>query len=63
MCDGTRHVDDVGVSQVSPAVNLNLQIVYNHMDAVTMRSDWDPDQPNILESDEVKFFALNYMIT
>ena len=47
---------------VSP-VNLNLRTVYNHMDAVVMRSDWDPDLPNILENDEVTFFALSYIIT
>ena len=27
--------------------------LYNHMDAVIMSSDWDPDPPNILESDKV----------
>ena len=27
-----------------------------------MYSSWDPDPPNILESDGVKFFALNYII-
>ena len=35
---------------VSP-VNLNPRIVYNHMDAVIMCSDWDPEPQNILESD------------
>ena len=25
--------------------------------------DWDPDPPNILESDKVMFYALNYIIT
>ena len=44
---------------VSP-VNLNPRIVYNHMDAVLMCHDWDPDPPNILEGDKVMFFALNY---
>ena len=33
-----------------PPVNLNLWTVYNHMDAIIMCSDWDPDPPNILES-------------
>ena len=37
--DGTRHVNDVGVSKGSPAVNLNLQTVYNHMDTVALCSD------------------------
>ena len=37
-----------GVSQVSPPVNLNPRIVYNHMDAVIMCSDRDPDPPAIL---------------
>ena len=46
---------------VSP-VSLNLGTVSNHMDAVIMCSDWDTDPPNILESDKVMFFALNYMI-
>ena len=45
-----------------PSVNLNPQIVYNHMDAVIMCSDWDPDPPNILESDKVMFLTLNYII-
>ena len=47
---------------VSP-VSLNPRTVYNHMDAVIMCSDWDTDPPNILESDKVTFFALNYIIT
>ena len=60
--DGTRHVDDVSVSPGVPLVNLNPWTVYNHMDAVIMCSDWDPDPPNILESDGFKFFELNYKI-
>ena len=34
--DGARHVDDV---VVSPAVNLNLRTVYNHIDALIMCSN------------------------
>ena len=60
--DGTRHVDDVGVSPGVPPVNPNPRTVYNHSDAVIMCSDRDPDPPNILESDRVKFFTLNYII-
>ena len=45
-----------------PPVNPKPRTVYNHIDAVIMCSDWDPDPPNILESDKVKFFALNYII-
>ena len=45
-----------------PPVNLNLRTVYNHMDAVIICCDWDPDPPNILESDKFTFFALNYII-
>ena len=36
--------------------------VYNHMDAVIMCGDLDPDPPNILESDKVTFLALDYII-
>ena len=43
-----------------PRVNLNLPTVYSHIDAVIMCSDWDPDPPNILESDIV-FFS-SYML-
>ena len=46
-----------------PPVNLNPWTVYNHMDAVIICSDWDPDPPNILESDKVTLFALNCIIT
>ena len=57
------HGYDVGVFSrcfpgVSP-VNLNPWIVYNHMDAVIMGSDWDPYSPNILESEKVMYFAQN----
>ena len=41
-----------------PPININPQTVYNHMDAVIMCWDWDPDPPNILESDKVTFFKL-----
>ena len=62
--DSTHHDDDhVWVFKVFPRslpVNLNLRIIYNHMDAVIMCRDWDPDPPNILESDKVTFLALNY---
>ena len=33
------------------------------MDAVTMCCDSDNDPPCIMESDKVKIFALNYIIT
>ena len=42
---------------------LNPLTIYNNMDAVLMCCDWDPGPPNILESDKVMFFALNYIIT
>ena len=38
-------------------VNLNPQISYNNMDAVLVCCDWDPDPPNILESNKVTFFC------
>ena len=42
-CDGPHHDDDVGVFLRCfpgvPPVNLNTQIVHNHMDAVIMCSD------------------------
>ena len=60
--NGTCHDDDVGVSQASPFQSIPTT-VYNHMGAVIMCSDWNPDPPNILESDEVTFFTLNYIIT
>ena len=43
-------------------VNLNTYptTVYNHMDAVIMFCSWDPDPSCILESDKIKFFALNW---
>ena len=41
-----------------PPASLNPWTVYNHMDAIRMCSDSDPDPPNILESDEVTFFKL-----
>ena len=60
--DSTRHDDDVSVFSRCfpgvPPVNLNPQIVYNHMNAVIMCSGWDPDPPNILESDNVTFFKV-----
>ena len=46
---------------VSPVI-LNPRTVYNHMAAVIMCCDWDPDPPNILERDKVKFFTLNYTV-
>ena len=48
-----------------PPVNLNMYqlTIYNHMDAVIMCCDRDPDPLNIPESDKVMFFALNYIIT
>ena len=48
-----------------PPVNLNMYplTVYNHRDVVIMCSDWETNPPNILESDNVTFFALNYMTT
>ena len=52
----------VGVSPGVPLVYLNPQTVYNYMDAVIMCRDYDLDPPNILESDGVKFFSLNYII-
>lgn len=54
-----RRYDDGCVFKVFPwchPVNLNPWMVYNHMDSVIMWCDPDPDRPNILESDEVKFF-------
>ena len=64
--DGTHNDDDIGVFLRCflgvPPVNLNPQIVYNDMDAVIMCSDWNPDPLNIVESDKVMFFALNYII-
>ena len=52
--DGTSHDDDAGVfSRCFPGVlplNLNPRTIYNHMDAVIMCCDWDPDSLNILES-------------
>ena len=39
-----------------PPVSLNPRTVYNHMDAVMMCSDRDPDPPNILNV-KVMFFA------
>ena len=45
-----------------PPVNLNPRTVSNHIDAVIMCSDWDPDPLNILESERFTFFALNYII-
>ena len=46
-------------------VNLNMSLVtvHSHMDVVIMCCDWDPDPPNILESDKGKFFFLNDIIT
>ena len=48
-----------------PPVTLNKQplTVFTQMDAVMMCCDWDTDPPNILESDKIKFFGLNYIIT
>ena len=60
--DITHHVNDVGAFPRCSPVNLNPWTVYNHMDAVIMCSDWDPQPTNILESDRVKFFALNHII-
>ena len=44
------------ISQVPP-LNLNIYLltVYNHIDAVIKCCDWDPDTPNILESDKHVF--------
>ena len=68
--NGTHHDDDGCMFFTMcfprcPPVNLNMNLltVYNHMDAVTKCCDWDPDPPNILKSDKVKFFTLNYIIT
>ena len=41
---------------------MNL-LAINHMDAVMMCGDRDPDPPNTLGSDKVKFFTLNDIIT
>ena len=64
--DGTHHDDEAGVFSRCfpsvPPVNPNPWTVYNHMDAIIMCSDRDPDPPNILESDKVTFFTLNYII-
>ena len=46
------------------SLNMYPQTVYNHMDAVVMCC-WDPDPPNILESDKGGFFCFklhNYYI-
>ena len=50
-------------SQCPPA-NLNLRISYNHMDALIMCCDCDPDPPNILESKSYVFCSKlhNYII-
>lgn len=62
--DSSRHGDDVfKVFFRCPPFNLNTRISYNHMDAVLMSHDWYPESSNILESDEVKFFIPNYIIT
>ena len=47
-----------------PPFDLNMYppTVYNHMDVV-MWCGWDPEPPFIVESDEVKFFVLNFKIT
>ena len=59
--DGTRHDDDVSVFSRCfpsvPPVDLHSRTVYNHMDAVIMCCDWDPDPPSILESDSYIFRA------
>ena len=51
------------VSPRCPPFNLNPRTVYKHMDAVTMWCVCDRDPANILESDKVTFFTLNYIIT
>ena len=60
------HDEDIGVfSRCFPSVSLvnqNPQTLYNHMDADIMCSDWDLDPQNIVESDKVTFFVLNYII-
>ena len=47
-----------------PPVYLNKYplTVYNHMDAIILCFDLDPDPTCILESDKVTFSALNYII-
>ena len=47
-----------------PPVNLNMfTLNNNHMDAVIMCCDWDPDPLHIIESDKVTFFILYYIVT
>ena len=62
--DSLRHDDDVCVFKVfprCPPVNLNVSTVYNHMDAVIMYSDRDPDPVNILE--KTKLCLLNWRLS
>ena len=44
---------------MSTHLNMYPLTVYDYMDPVIMCCDWNPDPPNISESDKVKFFALN----
>ena len=48
--------------QVSPSQSKPADGFIIILDAVLMCRDLDPDPPNILESDEVLFFALIHII-
>ena len=55
------HVEVSLGKKLNPKLLLMCSTVCNHVDAVIMCSDWDHDAPNILESDKVKVFTLNYI--
>ena len=44
------------------SLNMYLLTVSNHMDAVIVGCNLNPASPNILQSYEVTFFTLNYII-